>query len=71
VNRPIWIHEVVEIAFESFVEHKWRDSLNVTEAEPPGMNVSEAEPPGMNVSVTNSETKKPNRSNGDRERGHD
>ncbi len=61
MNRPIWIHRVVEIAFESYVEHKWRDSLNVAEAEPPGMNVP----------VTNSETKKPNRSDGDRERGHD
>ncbi len=37
-ERPIWIGNVVEEAFWTFVDQKWRDALNVAAAEPAGWN---------------------------------
>jgi hypothetical protein len=33
-ERPLWIRKAVEEAFWTFVDQKWRDALNVAEAEP-------------------------------------
>jgi hypothetical protein len=35
-ERPKWISGLMEDAFWAFVDQKWRDSLNVTAAEPAG-----------------------------------
>jgi hypothetical protein len=31
VSRPTWLRKNMEAAFESFMEKKWRDALNVAE----------------------------------------
>jgi hypothetical protein len=33
-ERSAWIREIIEEAFWSFVDQKWRDALNVVAAEP-------------------------------------
>jgi hypothetical protein len=33
-ERPTWMREAIEEAFWSFVDHKWRNALNVAAAEP-------------------------------------
>jgi hypothetical protein len=30
-SRPEWMHEEIKVAFERFVEQKWRDALNAAE----------------------------------------
>ncbi len=35
-ERPEWIRGVIEEAFWTFVDKKWRDALNVVAAEPAG-----------------------------------
>ncbi len=35
-ERPLWIGGVIEEAFWTFVDQKWRDALNVAAAEPTG-----------------------------------
>ncbi len=35
-ERPMWIGGVMEEAFWTFVDQKWRDALNVPAAEPTG-----------------------------------
>jgi hypothetical protein len=37
-ERPVWIGSVMEEAFWTFVDQKWRDALNVVAAEPAGWN---------------------------------
>ncbi len=38
-ERPLWIGGVIEEAFWTFVDQKWRDALNVAAAEPTGWNI--------------------------------
>ncbi len=38
-ERPLWIGSVIEEAFWTFVDQKWRDALNVAAAEPTGWNI--------------------------------
>jgi hypothetical protein len=35
-ERPVWIGGVMEDAFWTFVDQKWRDALNIAAAEPTG-----------------------------------
>jgi hypothetical protein len=37
-RRPLLIGAVIEEAFWTFVDQKWRDALNVAAAEPTGWN---------------------------------
>jgi hypothetical protein len=43
VNRPAWMRDEIELAFERFVEQKWKNTLNVAAAEPAGLRVGAAE----------------------------
>jgi hypothetical protein len=38
-ERPTWMRGAVEEAFWAFVDHRWRDALNVAAAEPTGWSI--------------------------------
>jgi hypothetical protein len=43
-ERPLWIGSVIEEAFWTFVDQKWRDALNVAAAEPAGWSIGSSGP---------------------------
>jgi hypothetical protein len=36
VGRPLWLREVIEVAFNKLLKQIWRDDLNMAVAEPAG-----------------------------------
>ncbi len=43
INRPAWIKEEAKVVFGKFVEHNWKDELNMAVAEPAKWGTSATE----------------------------
>ncbi len=47
MDMPNWVKDMVESAFDKFLEYKWKDALNVTAAKLSGWGTLISEPKKM------------------------